>query len=304
MSSKAFISYARPDEAFAVRLHDDLESAGFNVWLDRKDIKTGEIWEEKIAVALKESMVLIVILTPESVASPAVRDEVAYALGKKKRVVPVLLRDCEIPYRIARLHYTDFQADYDSSLKHLVATLSFPVDVPDGSELPASDSAVAGPALISQSLPESLASDVGEVIAASRRSTLGILAVVAALVILAACAAIAYKWNRAGVALLLSNSDQAAGLQGKGSAQSKAPSVPTPHVTPAPLPRQSPESTPAGALVKKSTRSPGAVSLYSSAKCGPYNVPENLPKCCSILGKCANDCVEAKRQAGINDNCI
>lgn len=130
MSGKTFISYTRSDQVFARRLYDDLRSAGIDVWLDQNDIKPGEPWDESVAAALKESTAFIVILTPESVASRSVLDEISYALSEKKRVVPVLLRDCEIPYRIARLHYTDFQAHHASALKHLVSTLSFPISGP------------------------------------------------------------------------------------------------------------------------------------------------------------------------------
>src|ERR1700681_4713336 len=126
MQGTSFISYSRVDQLFARRLYEDLKSAGVDVWLDQNDIKLGELWDKSVEAALKESTAVIVILSPESVASRSVLDEVFYALDKK-RVVPVLLRDCEIPYRIARLHYTDFQADYASALKHLISTLSFPV---------------------------------------------------------------------------------------------------------------------------------------------------------------------------------
>jgi hypothetical protein len=127
MPGKTFISYTRSDQVFARRLYDDLRSAGIDVWLDQNDIKPGEPWDESVVAALKKSTAVIVILTPVSVASRSVLDEISFALGENKRVVPVLLRDCEIPFRIARLHYTDFQTHHASALKHLISTLLFPI---------------------------------------------------------------------------------------------------------------------------------------------------------------------------------
>jgi hypothetical protein len=52
-------------------------------------------------------------------------DEVSYALEENKPVIPVLHGDCEIPFRLRRVQYTDFRADYqaafDSLLKYLNA---------------------------------------------------------------------------------------------------------------------------------------------------------------------------------------
>ena len=39
-----FISYARTDEAFAVKLARDLRDKGVNVWIDQFDIYPGEKW--------------------------------------------------------------------------------------------------------------------------------------------------------------------------------------------------------------------------------------------------------------------
>jgi hypothetical protein len=52
-----------------------------------------------------------------------VLDEVAYAIQKKKRVVPILYRDCDVPLRLARLQYIDFRFDYDHATKVLLYAL-------------------------------------------------------------------------------------------------------------------------------------------------------------------------------------
>jgi hypothetical protein len=58
---------------------------------------------------------ILVILSPVSVVSDSVRDEVSFALNRQKRVIPVLYRDCDVPFRLARLQHIDFRTNYARS---------------------------------------------------------------------------------------------------------------------------------------------------------------------------------------------
>jgi len=106
-----------------LRLANDLRRAGANIWLDQLDIKPGTRWDSSIEKALKSSKSLLVILSNTAVASHNVMDEVSYALEKNKNVVPVLLEECEIPFRLKRLQYADFTSDYQKGLKTLANAL-------------------------------------------------------------------------------------------------------------------------------------------------------------------------------------
>jgi hypothetical protein len=66
---------------------------------------------------------LIVILSPASVASENVMDEVSYAIEEKKDIVPAIFEDCERPLRMRRFQFIDFTADYASALKKLLSLL-------------------------------------------------------------------------------------------------------------------------------------------------------------------------------------
>jgi isopentenyl diphosphate isomerase/L-lactate dehydrogenase-like FMN-dependent dehydrogenase len=46
--NRTFISYAREDSEFALKLVRDLRQAGANVWLDRTDIPVGQNWKEDL----------------------------------------------------------------------------------------------------------------------------------------------------------------------------------------------------------------------------------------------------------------
>lgn len=104
----AFISYSRRDKDFAVALAKELRSAGALVWLDQLDIPTGARWDDEVEKALREHEIFLIILTPASVSSENVKDEIGYAIDHGKHIMPVLLEKCDIPLRLSRFQYIDF----------------------------------------------------------------------------------------------------------------------------------------------------------------------------------------------------
>ena len=119
----AFISYSRADSEFALRLAGDLKAAGANVWLDQLDIEPGTHWDTAVEEALLNSAHLLVLLSSVSVTSDNVRDEVSYALSQRMKIIPVLVSDCTVPFRLARYQHIDFRKDYSAALKSLRRTL-------------------------------------------------------------------------------------------------------------------------------------------------------------------------------------
>jgi len=130
---KVFISYARADSEFAEKLVNDLRSAGVSLWFDQHDIAPGDRWDSAVENALMTSPLLLVVLSPDSVASQNVMDEVAKALASGKKVVPVLHRPCDVPFRIVRLQYVDLTVSYERGIKQLVTIVGAP---PVASALP------------------------------------------------------------------------------------------------------------------------------------------------------------------------
>ena len=125
-----FFSYSRDNTEFVLELAKKLRKAGADVWLDQLDIKTGERWDRSIEKALASSDVLMVVLSKASVASNNVMDEVSYALEEGKRVLPILLEDCDVPFRLRRLQFADFSTDPDDGMKVLISALEL-----DGSKV-------------------------------------------------------------------------------------------------------------------------------------------------------------------------
>jgi hypothetical protein len=119
----AFLSYAREDAEFVLRLAKDLRTGGAGVWVDQLDIAPGQRWDRAVEDALAKCLQLVVILSPAAVESTNVMDEVSLALEDGKTVVPVLHRQCKVPFRLRRLQYVDLSLDYKAGHDRLLETL-------------------------------------------------------------------------------------------------------------------------------------------------------------------------------------
>jgi hypothetical protein len=119
----SFLSYARADSEFALKLANTLRDAHANIWIDQLDIRPGSRWDVAIEKALKDANNLIVILSRSAISSNNVMDEVSYALEEDKTIFPVLFEKCDVPFRLRRLQSIDFTADYEKGLEKLLTVL-------------------------------------------------------------------------------------------------------------------------------------------------------------------------------------
>jgi hypothetical protein len=127
MSRKTFISYSRVDGQFAQRLASDLRTANVDVWIDQAKLRPGHTWPREVEAGLQECTFVVVVLSPDAVKSDNVMNEVAYAIDKKKIVLPVLYRECDIPLELIRKHRPDFTSDYVRGLADLVRVFGLTV---------------------------------------------------------------------------------------------------------------------------------------------------------------------------------
>src|SRR5438445_13838214 len=118
-----FLSYSRADERFALRLAKDLRAHGVAMWVDQLDIRPSEHWDRAIERAVSASRGLVVILSPRSVASDNVADEISFAIDSGKSVLPVMIEKCVLPLRITRMHLIDATGIYDKALNQCLAEL-------------------------------------------------------------------------------------------------------------------------------------------------------------------------------------
>lgn len=133
----AFFSYSRQDSEFVQKLAKDLRDAGAGVWLDQLDIEPGQRWDSAVEQALAKCPKMLLVLSPASVDSTNVMDEVSFALEARKLVIPVLYQDCKIPFRLRRVQYIDARTDYQRGLHELLRMLGVGTQEPHGNAAPA-----------------------------------------------------------------------------------------------------------------------------------------------------------------------
>jgi hypothetical protein len=122
--ARIFISYARIDEPFARQLAAALSKAEADVWLDVEDIPAGMNWSSAIQQGLNACELMIVILSPESMASRNVENEWQFYLDEQKPIIPVLWRKTRIHFQLNRLQYINFESQaFDEAWKQFHAEL-------------------------------------------------------------------------------------------------------------------------------------------------------------------------------------
>jgi hypothetical protein len=92
-----FLSYSRRDAALADRLAEQIEQAGYPIWIDRVGIIGGEQWRAAIVAAIEAADVFIILLSPNSIQSTNVRKELDLAETAGIRILPITLAQVSIP---------------------------------------------------------------------------------------------------------------------------------------------------------------------------------------------------------------
>ncbi|MDQ3012954.1 MAG: toll/interleukin-1 receptor domain-containing protein, partial [Acidobacteriota bacterium] len=101
-SSHIFISHASKDDSFVKELRLALEGHGLTVWIDSRNLRGGGKLAPEIAQAIEQAGQIIVVLSPHTINSPWVRQEIRQALAVEQtrrdqgyRVIPLLLPGVE-----------------------------------------------------------------------------------------------------------------------------------------------------------------------------------------------------------------
>ncbi|MAP81161.1 MAG: hypothetical protein CL526_08740 [Aequorivita sp.] len=136
MSGKRiFISYSRRDTKYVKTLVEALRSQGFEVWFD-KNIMTGNDWDDTIEEEIKKADALVVILSKTSVESDPVKDEMSYAMSLGKNLNPIKIEECDVPMRLARKQFIDFEAlGHDLGFERLVKDLNLQLSIKPTNEV-------------------------------------------------------------------------------------------------------------------------------------------------------------------------
>lgn len=126
-SIRVMISYSHVDKNLARRLAADLQEERLDVWLDEREVLVGDSIHTKVEEGLSGCDYLVALLSPASLESPWVRDEIDAARTREKgsrRIVllPAVLDGVDEHRLPALLQGRRFAvlAPYDSGLQELV----------------------------------------------------------------------------------------------------------------------------------------------------------------------------------------
>jgi WD40 repeat protein len=102
---RLFISYAHANRKKVDELEKLLEKAGNEVWFDHELIG-GDNWWQRILDQIEQADVFVFALSPQSTGSAACRAEFQYALDLNKPILPILLKESELP--VGKLRETQY----------------------------------------------------------------------------------------------------------------------------------------------------------------------------------------------------
>lgn len=125
-----FLSHNHKDKVFVRKLATDLDAHGIKYWFDEAEMKIGDSLIQKIREGIDNVDYFAIILSPNSVNAPWVVNELDVAMnqqinGKSIKVLPIMLKECELPGFLIGKLYADFQDEncYEESFKLLVKSV-------------------------------------------------------------------------------------------------------------------------------------------------------------------------------------
>jgi hypothetical protein len=127
-----FLSHSSTDKAIVRRLVRRIEAAGHNVWLDEEQLHVGDSLADNLGKSVTEADFVAVALSPRSVQSAWVREELNVALADqieqgRVKVLPILVESCEIPPLLKNRVYADISSDwsFNEGVDRIIARLDF-----------------------------------------------------------------------------------------------------------------------------------------------------------------------------------
>ena len=112
--SKVFISYARANQQSAEVLYSTLTEWGHDVWMDVHRLEPGRSWVGDIDNALRESEMVVGLLTPEGLDSPNVMAEWFWALENDRKLILMRVADYsreKVSHKLVHLQWIDYTKD-------------------------------------------------------------------------------------------------------------------------------------------------------------------------------------------------
>jgi len=126
---RVFVSHSSQDKEVASELAWNLRLFQFEVWYDEWEIAVGDSIVDKVFDGLKASDTLIIVLSPASVQSRWVKEELNTAVMRRISendicILPVLIETCEVPTPLKHIRYADFRSSHEEGMASLLESLA------------------------------------------------------------------------------------------------------------------------------------------------------------------------------------
>jgi hypothetical protein len=117
MSLSVFLCHSSGDKPVVRELYEALQRDGYDPWLDEENILPGQDWNYEISRAVRNSDVVLVCLSEDSVGKAGyVQKEIKFALDVADEqpegsifIIPVKLEECEVPDRLNHWHWVNLE---------------------------------------------------------------------------------------------------------------------------------------------------------------------------------------------------
>ena len=126
---RAYISYAPANLTFVERIAADLTARSIEAGVDRGLLGTrggSEGGWSSVRAVMDGSDVLLLIASPPAIANPDVQREIQHAVRTRKLIIPLKLRQVDLPAPVDTIQWFDFEEGrYERDLKYLLLNLAF-----------------------------------------------------------------------------------------------------------------------------------------------------------------------------------
>lgn len=132
-----FLSHATEDMAWSQKLAEALRGEGVRVWFDKWELKYGDHLEVRLNDSIGKSRKMVAVWSTSYFGDrkawtliESFSQQHPDPLASERRLIPVLIDDCDIPPTLRSLIYLDFRepCDFDLRLRQLVEALDLSAD--------------------------------------------------------------------------------------------------------------------------------------------------------------------------------
>jgi len=92
---RVFISHSSTDKVWAQEFANSLQQRGLEVWFDSNAIRPGQSWRKEVEKGLRESSVIVLLVTPDTIKRPNLFLEIGAAIGMGKPLILVASKDVD-----------------------------------------------------------------------------------------------------------------------------------------------------------------------------------------------------------------